>query len=318
MLYLADSDFVAYTEKKKLTRIWERPLSETYTPRQNERWNYHMQKKRIGEKNDITATFVRFLPIRRTITFRSPSHPLPSRSRSKLVEAGGVLAKKKRCAYGTGSYARRTRAVEIAAQAGRGSACGKEERGRDDEAAEPETENVRVAGGKGDTGGGEGFNREAGAAKGGMSCSPVLTATVSPSSPTPPSSRSSSIPLSDEGELARTMSERHNMLFFFVCFAGRRRSWLLFATNSFPLVFSLLSGWSPFKACAAHWRKMAKSRIIRSSIIPGYQVCGCMPTFKYCRFECICRSLEWGSLAVVFCPNMLHFFCFPAFWDSTL
>lgn len=140
----------------------------------------------------------------------SPRFPLAlaplGRVFSKLVEAGGVLIKRKRCPYGTGSYARRTRAVEIAAQAGQGSVCGKAERGRGE--AEPESEIIAIVGGKGATGGDEGiFSRGPGTANEGKSSSPALTVTVSPSSPVPLSSRSSSTPLADEGESTRTVSE---------------------------------------------------------------------------------------------------------------
>lgn len=146
-----------------------------------------------------------------------------------------MLIKRKRCPYGTGSYARRTRAVEIAAEARQASMCGKE---GDEE--EPESENVgAAAGGKASTGGDEGFfSRGARIAKGGgMSGSPAVTVTVSPSSPTPSSSRSSSIPLTDDGESTRMVGECRVVLLLSV---SRGLSWLCFSLPVFSLGFPLV------------------------------------------------------------------------------
>lgn len=206
----------------------------------------------------------------RHLTSRSPSPPLWSRFCSKLVEAGGVLIKRKRCPYGTGSYARRTRAVEIAAEARQASMCGEEGDGE-----EPESENVGAAGGKASAGGDEGFfSRGARIAKGGgMSGSPAVTVTVSPSSPAPSPSRSSSIPLTDDGESTRMVGECRMV---FLLSVSRELSWFcVFYCPRFPSVFLDFSlGFPLFGECffmsdntlkvhAAHFR-VASSRILRT------------------------------------------------------
>lgn len=69
--------------------------------------------------------------------------------------------------------------------------------------AVPGSENIEDKTAAGD---GEGFfSREAGmVAKGGMGASPVLAVPVAPPSPTPCSSRSGTVPLTDEGESTTT------------------------------------------------------------------------------------------------------------------